>query len=135
MENLLYSLLETVLKEERESLDALLCQQSKLEMEIKHIQERIAAAEVLLGKKANLDVKTQKKEDKQKAPQPKNGGIKVADVAYRLIKKKGGPISVQELWEQLQLVGRPVKRDGIPTTLTRDGRFIKIGRGLYNLAT
>lgn len=134
MENPLYSLLETILKEEKESLDALLGQRGKLERDIKHIQERIAAAEVLLGKKADLDVKTQK-EDKQEAPRPKNGGIKVADLAYRLIKKKGGPISVQELWEQLQLVGRPVKRDGIPTTLTRDGRFIKIGRGLYNLAT
>lgn len=134
MENILYSLLEAALKEEKESLNALLSQQSKLERDIKHVQERVAAVEVLLGKKIALNVKIQD-EDKQEVPQPKNGSIKVADVAYRLIKKKGGPISVQELWEQLQLGGRPVKRDGIPTTLTRDGRFIKIGRGLYNLAT
>lgn len=59
--------------------------------------------------------------------------LRVGNIAFEMMKKRQAPISVAELWAELNRNGKKVKREGIPSILTRDDRFVRVNRGVYML--
>lgn len=135
----------TIIEETRNHLGQLTRQQSVLDRQIEDFKREMVFIENFLEKfevyippRNNGEGKGNKSLDSEllvNGNSRNNGEVRVGDLAYKMILKRQTPISVGELWDQLQLFGKAVKREGIPSILKRDSRFKRVGRGFYTLKT
>ena len=134
-----------MVEDDRKHLERLQREEEELKAKMAELREWIVVTKRILGRfkvDVSLDNNSSEAEEHKSKTDSAwmngrgnngNGGVKVGDVAYQLIAMKGGPISVTDLYKQLEFFGKKVKREGLPSALNRDNRFVRVARGTYDL--